>query len=152
MSSLSASVRQNQFGTIRKQIFLHGTFKSVVSDVSASFQTHLWSDPTLDSSGQTSLILQRHRRGYKMLYPTTKHQKAIPANLVLLIYKQTNIHLNTFIFQLTVGAFFFGMRSCDYSTTPKGDDKRTRILQKGDIHFLHKTPQIFPRQWDPPIG
>ena len=71
-----------------------------------------------------------------------KHQKAIPAQLVLHIYKRTNIHLNTAIGKLISGAFFFGMRSCEYSTTPKREDKLTRILQKGNIHFCRKHREI----------
>ena len=130
MSSLAASVRRNQFSTTRKKILLRGTVKSAISDVSASFWTHLRSNPTLESLGQTSLLLQRQLWGYKTLDPTTKHQKAIPAKLVLHIYKRTNTHLNTSIDQLITGAFSFGIRSYKYSTTTKGEDKRIRILQK----------------------
>ena len=81
--------------------------------------------------------------GYKTLDPPTKYQKSIPAKLILHIYKRTNTHLKTAIGQLIAGAFFFGMRSCDYSTTPKGEDKRTRILQKGDIHFYRKRRELY---------
>ena len=71
-----------------------------------------------------------------------KHQKAIPEKLVLQIYKRENTHLNTAIVQLITGAFFFGMRYCKYSTTPKVEDKRTRILQKGDIRFFRKRCEL----------
>ena len=74
--------------------------------------------------------------------PPTKHQKAIPAKLVLHIYKRTDTHLNTAIGQLIAGAFFFGMRSCEYSATPKGGDKHTRILQKGDISLYRKHREL----------
>ena len=67
-------------------------------------------------------------RGHKMLDPTMKYQKAIPENLVLHIYKRTNTNLNKSIFQMIVGAFFFGMWYCKYSTTPEGDHKLTHIL------------------------
>ena len=83
-----------------------------------------------------SLILQPQLKGYKTLDPPIKHQKAIPAKLVLHIYKRTGTHLNTAIGQVTTGAFLFGIRSCEYSTTPKGEDKNTHILQKGDICFI----------------
>ena len=73
-----------------------------------------------------------------MMDPPTNHHKAIPAKLFLHIYKQTDKHLNTAIGQLIANKFFFGMRSCEYSTTPKGEDKLTRILQKGDICFYRK--------------
>ena len=88
------------------------------------------------SSGQTSLLLQIQLRGYKSLDPTMKHQKAIPENLVLHIYKRTNTHLTTSIDQLVAGECFFGMQSCKYWTTPKGEDKCTRIFEKRDISFL----------------
>ena len=142
MSSFAASVRRNHFGTTMKQILLHETVKSSILDVSASFWTHLQSNPNLESSGQTSLLLQKQLRGYKTLDPTTKHQKAIPAKIVLHIYKRTNTHLNTDIVQLISGAYFFGMRSCKYLTTPKGEDKITQILQKGDIRFYRKRRKL----------
>ena len=34
------------------------------------------------------------------------------------------------------------MRSCEYYTTPKGGDKFTRILQKGDICFYRKRGEL----------
>ena len=113
-----------------------------ISDVSASLQTHLRSDPNLESSGQKSLILQQKLRGYKTLDPTTKHQNAIPAKLFLHIYKRTDTHLNTSIGELIAGAFFFAVRSCKYSSTPKGEDKLTLILQKGDISFYRKRIEL----------
>ena len=81
-------------------------------------------------------------QGLQTLDPPTKYQKAIPAKLVLHIYKRTDTHLNTSIGQLIAGTFFFGMQSCEYSTTPKGEDKRTRILHKGDIHFYMKRREV----------
>ena len=133
---------KTSFAQLGKKILLHRTFKSAISDVSVSFRTDLWSDPTLESSGQTSLLLQRQLRGYKTLDPTTKHQKPLPAKLVFHIYKRTNTHLNTAIGQLITVAFFFGMRSCEYSKTHKGENKRTRILQKGDIGFYRKCRKL----------
>ena len=62
-------MRRNQFGTTKKQTLLHVTVKSDISDVSASFRTHLQSNPTLDYSGQIYLILKRQLRGYKSLDP-----------------------------------------------------------------------------------
>ena len=62
--------------------------------------------------------------------------------MVLHIYRQTNTHLNTAIGQLISGAFFFGIRPCKYSTNPKGEDKRTCILQKGGIRFYRKFREL----------
>ena len=76
------------------------------------------------------------------MYPTTKHKKAIPEKLILHIHKKTNTYLKTAIGQLIAGAFFFGMRSCKHWTTPKGEDKCTRIIQKGDICFYRKRREL----------
>ena len=61
---------------------------------------------------------------------------------MLHIYKWTNTHLNTSIGQLVAGAFFFGMQSCEYSKNPKGEGKRTRILQKGYICFYKNRREL----------
>ena len=122
----------------QEKILLHGTVKSDILDVSASLQTYLMRNLNLEASVKKPLLLHRKIQGYRTLDPTTKHQKYIPANLVLHIYRQTNTHLNTSIGQLIAGEFFFGMQSCEYSTTPKGDYKRTHILHKGDIRFYRK--------------
>ena len=34
------------------------------------------------------------------------------------------------------------MQSCEYLTTPKGEEKHTRILQKGDIRFYRKRRKL----------
>ena len=90
VSSFAASVRRNHFGATRKPKILHRTIKSVVSGVSTSFQTHIWGEPTLDASGQSSLSLQQQLRCYKSVDPPpTKYHKVIPAKLMVHIYKET---------------------------------------------------------------
>ena len=37
------------------------------------------------------------------------------------------------------------MRACKYSTTPKGEDKHTRIIQKGGIIFYRKRRELSHR-------
>ena len=130
---------------------LHGNVKCAILDVSASSRTHLRSDPTLESSGQKSLILQRQLRGYKTLDPTTKHQKAIPAKLVLNIYKRTDTHLNTAIGQLITGAF---SSACGHASTPpllKGRTNahafylyRKRRELSHDSGILHLADKVSP--------
>ena len=118
------------------KILFHGTIKSAILDVSASFWTHVWVKPTLEYSGQTSLLLQRQLRGYKTLDPTTKHQKYTPENLFLHIYKRTNTHPNTAIGQLIAGKFSL---ACGHASTRL---IRTHILQKGAILFYRKRREI----------
>ena len=103
---------------------------------------HLRGNPTLEALGQISLILQTQIQGYKSLDPPKKHQKSIQTKLVFHIYKKHYSHLSTAIGKLIVGAFFFGIRSCEYSTKPKQENKQTRILQKGDIRLYRKQREL----------
>ena len=142
MSYFLASFQSNQFGKTKKSKLLHVTVKLSISYVSESFWMSLWSNPTLDVSGQNSLILQHQLWGYKSLELTTKHHKTIPVNLVLHIYRKLKSYLRTSIGKIIAGAFLFSMRSFNYCTNPKGDNKQTRILWKGGIKFYSKQRKL----------
>ena len=142
VSSFAASVQRNQFVTIRKKILLHRTVKYAISDVSASFRTHLRSNPTLEYSGQTPLLLQRQLWGYKTPDPTTKHQKDIPENPVLHIYKQKNTHLNTSIGQLIAGAFSLAWYPMSTQLPPKGRTHTHTSFRRGIYHFYRKCHKL----------
>ena len=43
---------------------------------------------------------------------------------------------------MITGEFLFGIQSCEYSNTPKGEKKLTRILQKGGIQFYRKHREL----------
>ena len=91
---------------------------------------------------EKSCILQLQRRGYKSVDPSTKQQKAIPDNLVIHIYSKHHYHLITSIGQIITGDLLFGMISCEYYTTPKGENKKTCILRKGGIKFYREWHKI----------
>ena len=44
--------------------------------------------------------------------------------------------------QLILGAFLFIVWSCEYPTTPRGENKQTSILRKGDIRFYRKWREL----------
>ena len=77
-----------------------------------------------------------------MMDPTTKHQKSIPENLVLHIYRQTNKNLNTAFVQLIAGTFFFGVRSYEYSVTPKDMTNAHAYFRKG-VYILTENAAKF---------
>ena len=74
--------------------------------------------------------------------PPTKHQKAILDKIAPHIYSKHHYHLNTFVGQLAAVVFFFVMKTSEYSTTPKGETNKKRILQKGDIKFYRKQRKL----------
>ena len=61
---------------------------------------------------------------------------------MLQTYRKIHYHLSTAIGQLIAGTLFFGMRSYEYSTTPKGDNKQTSILWKGGIKLYRKVCEL----------
>ena len=142
VSSFAESVQSNKFGTTIKVKTLHVIVSSAILDVSSSLRKALQGYLTLDKLGQKYFILQQHLRGHKLVDPLTKHQKSIPANLLLHIYIKHHSHLITSIRQIIMGCFFFDMRPCDYSTTPKVESNRTCALRKGDINFYRKQSNL----------
>ena len=62
--------------------------------------------------------------------------------MMFYIYNKKYSHLSTAVKKLTTGDFFFGIRYCEYYTTAKGENKRTRILRKGDIKFYRKRHEL----------
>ena len=71
-------------------------------------------------------------KGLQITGPTKKHQKEIPAKLVLHIYNIKHSHMSMAILQIAAVIFFFGMRSCEESM----------ILRKGDIIFYRKLREL----------
>ena len=134
-------MRRNHFGTEKKPTLLYRTIRYAISDVYVSFHMHLQRDLILEYSGQIYLILQRQLRSYNYLDPPTKKSKAIPAKLVPHIYKK-KYPSEPSPRPTDFRCILFGMRSCEYYTTTKGENKCTRILQKGDIQFYRKCREL----------
>jgi hypothetical protein len=68
-----------------------------------------------------------------MTDPGTKQSQAVPAAVVELVGAATTTELHRAIGQLVVGAFFFAMRSCEFSDV--GGPRRTKILTVRDVEF-----------------
>ena len=94
----------------------------------------------LESGGAQSIALIRQIKGYVNKDPAAKHQKCLPIGVFkkLILNKATN--LTTAIGQLTVGALFFGMRSCKYSQVT--GERKTKLLRIKDIRFLRGRKEI----------
>lgn len=73
-------------------------------------------------------------------------QKAIPISVIKRIHKlysTSHDPMSVASTQLIIGAFFFAMRSCEYSkTTSPHESKRTRILTIANIQFFKDSKLI----------
>ena len=88
----------------------------------------------LESGGQLSLTLQRQIKGYINSDPGQRHQKCLPLGVFQRMIHNSATPLAEAIGQLTLGALFFGMRSCEYSQIT--GHRKTQLLRIKDIKFF----------------
>jgi len=103
-------------------------------------------DPRIDSAGNQAVSLRRLLAGFKAKDSNDNHQKAIPVSVIKQVAKlylhSVDPHSNAAA-QLIIGAFFFTMRSCEYSrTTSPQESKTTCILTVGNIRFFHNNTEV----------
>jgi hypothetical protein len=72
-------------------------------------------------------------RGYSLADPEPSQQQALPAAVVEVVARTRANETQRAIGQLVVGAFFFAMRSCEYSEA--SGSRRTKTVRIGDIVF-----------------
>ncbi len=84
-------------------------------------------------------MLQQVYRGYKNMDPAVKQQKAIPVSVLRKMYNIAKLQKSPIPLaraELSCLAFFFCMRSCEYSKTTSDESKRTKTLTLGDFRFF----------------
>ena len=124
----------NEFGKSNLPQLKHGTVSSTLSSMCSTFHTNLRGDPSLELSGIKSIFLTRQLRGYCFDDPATTHQMALPIVVFQKMWQNNKLHMNMALGQLTVGAFFWGMRSYEYSTVL--GERKTKILRLRNIRFF----------------
>jgi hypothetical protein len=94
-------------------------------------------NPSLDANGKTSFLLQRQYKGYRNNDPSCKHQKAIPVSLIQQMIQRAVTDPGLIAFhQLTIFAFFFAMRSCEYLKV--SGTRRTHPLRLRNLTFRRR--------------
>ena len=100
-----------------------------------SFCHDSFRNPTRDNDGDLAWLLYHQYCAYKNTDPKEKHEKATPACILSRIATNDTTETKRAITELTIGAFFFACRSCEYLKVPRPHDKRTRILTLRNIAF-----------------
>jgi hypothetical protein len=99
-------------------------------------------DPSLDTDGKTSFLLRRQLKGYANNDPASKGQKPIPLDLINKMITRQSLEPGLIVFhELTLLAFFFAMRSCEYLKTT--GERRTEPLRRRNFVF-RKNNKIMP--------
>ena len=75
--------------------------------------------------------------------PKVEQQKAVLLSVISELWKRQNTETETALAQLTVGAYFFACRSCEYLKVPQDEKRRTDILSKlRTIRFFKDGKQV----------
>ena len=88
----------------------------------------------------SSLLIKRQIQGYIIEDPASRSQKCLPPVVFRKLYNNRINELATAIGQLTVGALFFGMRSCEYSKVTS--KRKTQIIQIKHVRFFNNRREI----------
>jgi hypothetical protein len=127
--------------------------EEAVAKLGQIFRTNVGYNPAHgDSDGGLHPFLSRQFKGMKNNDPGEKQQKALPVCVYREIYKQAHQShspsCDITIAWLQIVAFFFCMRSCEYSDVT--GERRTKTICFRNIRFYknnkeipHNSPQIF---------
>ena len=97
--------------------------------MASTFKEKFLGDPTLDAQGKRWMMLQRQLRGYEDSDPLQKRQACIPLIIFKKLLQDARTPEQLAIAQLSTGALFFAIRSCEYTHTsgdPFGGDRKTK--------------------------
>ena len=140
LSAFAAAVRRNMFGTREKGKLRGSTVKATVTNVRSTFRSNFRTDPGLDGDGKISLFLTRQLSGYVDVDSSNKQEKALPLSVFRKMLENKFTPVDEAMGQLAVGAFFFGMRSCEYLTV-RGT-RKTRQLTVRNIRFFKNNTEL----------
>ena len=138
--AFAEGVRHNFDGRSNKARVMAGTVSATIGGVCATFRKNFRDDPGANGNGKPNLALKRQLQHYENIDPATKHQKALPVRIFTSLWRNKGSHIDTAIGELTTFAFFFALRSCEYtSVSSPGKTQRIRI---SDVQFFTEKTKI----------
>jgi hypothetical protein len=113
------------------------SIRAALDAVAATFRANGHPSPIHDPvTFRLAFILQRQLKGYTNTDPGEKPQKAITPQVLRELTTIRHTTLDEAVSQLTVGAFFFAMRSCEYCKVPNSTERRTKLLTLKNVRFF----------------
>ena len=114
-----------------------GSCREAIDYVAQKFKASGRPDPRSDITGTISILITRQTKGYKNYDPSVKHEKALPVSFYRHLHSSATTEFDRAVANLCIGAFFFAMRSCEY--TKVSTSRRTETVSLGDIKFYQGT-------------
>lgn len=140
MTAFGSALRRNEQGKTKLESLSGATVSQTIHNVCAVFRTNLRGSPIVDANGKMVLTIKRQLNGYIAQDPATKHQKCLLIKVFRKLYRSRHTELSTAIGELCVGAFFFGMRSCEYSQVSSA--RKTKVLQLKHVRFFNNKQKV----------
>jgi hypothetical protein len=143
LGSFLQKVREKTYSqsTKENECLASSTCSTALSNVCATFRNEGRPDPSLDPDGNTSFLLRRQLKGYTNLDPASKGQKPIPLHLLTEMINRPCSEPGLIVFhELTILAYFFAMRSCEYLLTT--GERRTQPLRRRNFSFRRENKLV----------
>ena len=141
MGAFAMAMREGRFSGDYGQL-AEGTVRSAISYVVSTFRENGRPNPTKDEDMELGWLLHRLYRAFKNDDPKVEHQKAAPLSVISELWKRQNTESERALAQLTVAAYFFACRSCEYLKVPQDEKRRTDILKLRNIRFFKNGKQV----------
>jgi hypothetical protein len=109
-----------------------GTFRTTLDGVAQTFRLHKFESPIHDAAGRLE-ILALQLKGYADEDLDPRPQQTLPLEVVRRVRAMRTTTRDEAIGQLAVTAFFFAMRSCEYSDAGRG--RITTVVTIDDVRF-----------------
>ena len=136
------ALREGRFSRSAHDTLAESTIRNTISFVGTTFRQNGHPNPTLDEDRQLSMLLQRQFRAFRNKDPPPKQQAALPLAVLVERSKLQATETQKAIVQLSIVAFFFACRSCEYLKVPQADKRRTDILRLRCIRFFKDGVQL----------
>jgi hypothetical protein len=142
IGAFAAAYREGRFSSkhdpSRGAAVISKTVRTAIDAVAATFRANYHISPIHDPvTTKLVFILQRQLKGYTNQDPAEKPQKALTPRILHALTTLRHTTLDEAISQLAVGAFFFAMRSCEYSKVPNSAEHCTKLLVLRNLRFFH---------------
>ena len=140
ISAFAGACRRNLYGKTSKTQLRGKTVKATITNVRSTFRSNLQPDPALDPDKKMSLFLVRQLAGYDDADPSQKQEKALPVSVFRKLLENKFTPKDEALGELATGAFFFGMRSCEYLNVT--GTRKTKQLRISEIRFFKNNIEL----------
>jgi hypothetical protein len=140
IEAFAAALRRREFSRPDEKFLVASTVQEAMAKLGEIFRANVGYNPT-HGTGSQSLhpLLTRQFKGMRNLDPGEVQQKALPVSVYRELHHQAAeslLALDAAIAWLQTMAFFWCMRSCEYSNVQ--GERRTKILCVRNLRFFDK--------------